>query len=63
MGVPFDLEWVELLERLPILKRLYLLAELAAMEADAAGIPQAAAKAVSPAPENPKAIGVDRNHA
>ncbi|NDH52971.1 MAG: hypothetical protein EBY24_13465 [Betaproteobacteria bacterium] len=63
MGVPFDLEWVELLERLPILKRLYLLAELAAMEADAAGIPQAAAKAVSPAPENPKAIGVERNHA
>jgi hypothetical protein len=31
MGVPFDLEWFELLERLPIVKRLYRASEFSGM--------------------------------
>ena len=31
MGVPFDLEWFELLERLPIVKRLYRASEFSVM--------------------------------
>jgi uncharacterized protein YoxC len=32
MGAPFDLEWVEYLERMPTLKRLYLAAEFVSQE-------------------------------
>jgi hypothetical protein len=49
-GAPYDLEWAEYLERVPVLKALYLRADMLEPPADVADAKNAPADPAQPAP-------------